>query len=307
MKSSLARILWSVAYLSIAVVGLRFATGTPPFRVSASPQRERTLVRKPWLVEPVKVVAAKNKKKANIEIGRAFDDDDDWLDGFTVTVANNSDRTVTAVIVEMIFRREAGDTRPPVAELLNFGPRPTLPEYLLRDPHKIIKVGKTADLQLNSHNYKMLTDRLLRKGYLNGAARVELVISQVGFEDGSVLDSGTLWLQDPNNPNDPAKKIRADKVKPPGVQNHHASTSKGPKTVNPKLAASFTEPGSISFAIERRSKTLTMRSLAAGPGTCSWSRSETQTCEHTYQVTTPPCRYLLFVLLARLTFSQAVC
>ena len=70
-KSSLRRILWSLVYVSLALVGLRMAT-----RVESSqgtqPQRERTLVRKPWLVEPVKVVAAKNKKKANIEIGKAF-------------------------------------------------------------------------------------------------------------------------------------------------------------------------------------------------------------------------------------------
>ena len=239
---SLRRILWSLVYVSLALVGLRMAA-----RVESSqgmtPQRDRTVVRKPWRVEPVKVVAVKNKKKPNIEIGKPFDDDDDWLDGFTVTVENNSDQTVTAVIVEVIFRREAGDTRPPVAELLNFGPPPMAPEYLLRDPHKTIKVGETADLQLVPHNYKILTDRLLRKGYSNGGARVELVISEVGFEDGSVLDSGTLWLQDPNNPRDPTKKIRADKLKPPGVQNHHVSTSKASKTVNFKLGVSFIKGG----------------------------------------------------------------
>jgi hypothetical protein len=61
-NSSLARILWSIAYLVLAVVGLHVATGVGPV-VSALPQQERTVVRKPWSVEPVKVVAAKNKKK----------------------------------------------------------------------------------------------------------------------------------------------------------------------------------------------------------------------------------------------------
>jgi hypothetical protein len=235
-RSSLVRISCSWAYLFLAGVVLHVTSGpqASPVSASASLQRDRTVVRKPWRVEPVKVVAARNKKKANIQIDTTYEDDDDWLDGFTVTVANNSDRTVTAVIVEMIFRREAGDTRPPVAELLNFGPPPMAPEYLLRDPHKTIKVGETADLQLIPHNYKMLADRLLRKGYSNGGARVELVISEVGFEDGSVLDSGTLWLQDPNNPNDPTKKIRADKVKPPGVQNHETTLHSSRKTIKPE-------------------------------------------------------------------------
>ena len=228
MKSSLARILWSVAYLSIAVIGLRFAIDTPPFRVSASPQQDRTVTRKPWRVEPVKVVAVKNRKNANIEIGKAFVDDDDWLDGFTITVINNSDKTVTAVAVEMIFRRDPGDTRPPVAEELHFGPSPMRPEYNLRDPSKVINVGQTGDLQLSPYNYKMMRDLLQQKGYSNSISRVELVIREVGFEDGSMLYSGTFYLQDPAHPGDPTKKIRTPS-KPPGVQNHHPGTLKDRK------------------------------------------------------------------------------
>lgn len=64
-----------------------------------------------------------------------------------------------------------------------------------------------------NHNYRILTERLQQRGYFNGTTRVELVIREVGFEDGSALYSGTLWVQDPNNPNDPTKKIRADKIK----------------------------------------------------------------------------------------------
>ena len=205
-KSSLRRILWSLVYVSLALLGLRMATGVESSQV-LSPQRDRTVVRKPWRVEPVKVVAVKNKKKANIEIGKAFDDDDDWLDGFTVTVANNYDKTVTAMVIEMVFRREPGDTRLPVAWPLNFGPHPLSPEYLQRDPSKVIKVGETAELQLSPENYKALTGFLKHTGFPASIKRVELVIKEVGFEDGSVLDSGTFFLQDPNHPNDPTKKI----------------------------------------------------------------------------------------------------
>ena len=197
-KSSLVRILWSSAYVILAAVGLRVATGVGPV-VSALPQRDRTVVRKPWRVEPVRVVAAKNKRKANIEIGKTFDDDDDWLDGFTVTVLNNSDKTVTAVTIEMVFRREPGDSRPPVAQALHFGPSPIGPEYVNRDRSKIISVGKTADLRLSPENYRSMKAFLERNGY-NGIKRVEVVIREVGFEDGSVLLAGTYYLQDPANP-----------------------------------------------------------------------------------------------------------
>src|SRR5882672_463827 len=75
---------------------------------AVSQQQERTVVRKPSPVKPVTVVAAKTKNKENIDTGKAFDEDDDWLDGFTVTVDNNSNKTVTAMTVQLIFRRDPG-------------------------------------------------------------------------------------------------------------------------------------------------------------------------------------------------------
>lgn len=173
-----------------------------------SQQQDRLVVRKSWPVEPVRVVAVKTKNKGNIETGRAFDEDDDWLDGFTVTVANNYDKTVTAMTVEMIFRREPGDTRPPFARALHFGPSPSSREYIYRDPNKVIKVGKTADLELSPQNYQSLKRSLEKNGYPTSIKRVELVITEVGFEDGSMLYSGTFYIQDPTNPTDSTKKIR---------------------------------------------------------------------------------------------------
>lgn len=242
-NSSLKRIIWSLVYVGFALGGLYMTTGAESSQTQTPSGRARTVTKKPWRVEPVRIVAVKNKKRPNIEMGKPFDDDDDWLDGFTVTIKNNADQAVTAVSVDMVFRREPGDMRPPVAAPLNFGPPPMLPAYLRRNPNKIIKVGETADLELNSHNYKMLTDLLLRRGYLNGGERIDLVIRQVGFEDGSVLDSGTLWFRDPNNPNDPTKRIRVDKLEP-AVRNHHASSSQVSRIVNSKIRGSLTRADS---------------------------------------------------------------
>jgi hypothetical protein len=177
-------------------------------------QPDRIVVRKPWPVEPVKVVAVKTKNKESIEIGRAFDEDDDWLDGFTVTVVNNYDKTVTAMEIEMVFRREPGATRPPLAYSLHFGPSPSSREYVYRDPNKVIGVGKTVKLSLSAENYKSLKRDFEQTGYPNSIKRVELIIREVGFEDGSVLHTGTFYLQDPASPHDPTKKIKAPE--PPG-------------------------------------------------------------------------------------------
>src|SRR5437016_3006941 len=169
---SLRRILWSLAYVGLAIVGMRMAA-----RVESSqgmpPQRDRTVVRKPWSVEPVKVVAAKNKKKANIEIGKYFDDDDDWLDGFIITVSNSSSKIVTALTVDLVFPRDPGDTRHGFLEELHFGPSPTRPEYTARNPNKVIRIGETRDLEIDSQMYRNIKDTLQQLGYPKSISRVE--------------------------------------------------------------------------------------------------------------------------------------
>ena len=175
-------------------------------------QPERLVIKKRWRLEPVKVVAVKTKHKTDVEVGRAFNEEDDWLDGFAVTVANNYDKTVTAMSILLVFRREAGDTRPPFAWSLYFGPSPWTPEYNERDRTKIIKPGQTHELRVTPHNYATLLRGFRDAGYTGPIRRVEVEVKEVGFEDGTMIYSGMLYVQDPAYPNDPTKKIQ---VPPP--------------------------------------------------------------------------------------------
>jgi hypothetical protein len=212
------------------VTGAMFFLGMAGSGSESGPQtqsRSRVVTKRPWPVEPVKVISARTKKKGQIPIGKAFDEDDDWLDGFTVTIRNNSDQTVTAMTVDMIFPREPDDGRPPLAETLNFGPRPTFPEYVYRDPNKVIKPGQTSELKLIPENYASLMRALERLGYSKPINRIHLVIKDVGFEDGSVLRSGTWYRQDPKSPHDPTRQIRLDNSpsKARNLQRQKTSTS----------------------------------------------------------------------------------
>jgi len=87
-------------FIGIGMVLTKTLTTSGRARAQEKPQsqhRDRIVVRKPWPVEPVKVVAVRTKNKTDLDTGKAFDEDDDWLDGFTVTVANNSGKVVTAM------------------------------------------------------------------------------------------------------------------------------------------------------------------------------------------------------------------
>lgn len=219
MKRRTSTLLVAFSLLTLAVLGFKLS-GAEATR-GASQEQERSVKKKPWRSEPVRVISAKTKKKGIVDLGRPFTEDDDWLDGFIVTVFNGSEKVVTAVTISMIFPRPPGDTRNKFAQDLYFGFSPIRPEYARRDPKKVIKPGKTVDLEVRPQIYNSVKAALQRLGYPLSIDSIELTMLEVGFEDGSVLLSGTLFIQDPNHPGDPTKKIPAQKAKVPDGRNHH--------------------------------------------------------------------------------------
>ena len=115
---------------------------------SAAQQRDRVVLTRAWRLEPVKIVGVKTKNKDKVETGKPFAEEDDWLDGLTLTAANNQDKNVTALSVSLVFA-DPNDPRPSPTWDLHFGPDPSSPEYLRRDPNKIIKKGETVELSLS--------------------------------------------------------------------------------------------------------------------------------------------------------------
>jgi hypothetical protein len=239
--------------LVVTVLLINSSAGNPP--------PERVVMKKRWRLEPVKVVAVKTKHKTDVEVGRAFNEEDDWLDGFAVTVANNYDKTVTAMSILLVFRREAGDTRPPFAWTMHFGPSARTPEYNQRDKTKSIKPGHTHQLHVTPQNYESLQRGFREAGYMGPVRRVEVEVKEVGFEDGSMIYSGMRYVQDPAYPNDPTKKIQ---VPPPSVaQNQKIKTA--PQRKQNTTGLSFVK---TSFAVTDLLEPA--KAVSGPPFTCRW-------------------------------------
>ena len=236
MKTSARVTLITLIGLSL-IFPMWLADGT-----ARSQQPDRIVIKKPWPNEPVKIVGVKTRRKGNLEIGKSFVADDDWLDGFTVTVHNNYYKTVTAMTISIVFGREPGDTRSPLAWNLHLGPSPIRREYKDRDPNNVIKSRNNAELSLSPQDYLTLKRDFAETGYRT-IKRVELVIREVGFEDGGMLYSGTFYSQDPAYPDDPTRKLKVPEL--PTAQNRQLKNPLNRKNDGVSfLPATFTLPDS---------------------------------------------------------------
>src|SRR5687767_13333697 len=67
-------------------------------------QQDRLVFNRPWRKgQPVDIVTVRTKNRQGVETGKAFSEEDDWLDGFAVTVKNSFNKTITAMTINMVF------------------------------------------------------------------------------------------------------------------------------------------------------------------------------------------------------------
>ena len=175
---------------------------TPAGAVRPGRQEERRVDKDTFRNEPIEIVGLKNKK-GKFKLGQKITDDDNWLDGFTLTVVNRSSKNIDSLVIDIWFPRPANhktSSDPPYFYTLHFNPHPLFPEYALRDRTKVIRPGETADLVISDEDYQQNLRYLAQAAYPPSIKRVELVIHTVGFEDGTVWMGGPVRKRDPKNP-----------------------------------------------------------------------------------------------------------
>lgn len=178
------------------------------------PSRERIVLRRSFPLEPVWIVAIKTKSKGRIELGKAFDDTDDWFEGLSISLRNNGDKTVTSLRVTLVFP-EPDNAGSGLTHDLHFGPSAASAEYLQRDRNRVLNIGKSVELNLSTEDYQSLKRDVAKAGYREGISRLEIEVREIGFEDGSMISDGRLWVQHPGHPDDPTKKINTRYDKKP--------------------------------------------------------------------------------------------
>lgn len=170
--------------------------------VGQQQKEERVIEKRSDFSPPVKITLVKTKKGA-VKFEEKFLDDDEWLKGLTVRLANASGKTVTSINVEMTFSRPENQAQEPPAVwhlFYGFDPLWFKPEEAIPSPQvKPILPGDTMEITLSDKNFDDLKLFLKEAKYPASVKKIELRVIGIGFSDGTVWN-GRMYRRDPKAP-----------------------------------------------------------------------------------------------------------
>jgi hypothetical protein len=165
-------------------------------------EEERLIEKRSDFSPPVKITLVKTKKRA-VKFEEKFLDDDQWLKGLTVRLANASGKTVTSIDVEMTFTRPENQVKEPPAIwhlFYGFSPLWFKPEETIPPPQvKPILPGDTTEITLLDKDFEGLNLFLKQTKYAASIKKIELRVIAIGFSDGTVWN-GRMLRRDPKAP-----------------------------------------------------------------------------------------------------------
>lgn len=156
---------------------------------------------------PVTITAVKTKG-GELKTDRKFFADDDWLQGLTVQVANQSGKTITFIGIELTFFR-GDDQAPglPVSWPFEYGLDPfdsddaAVPHSRFRS----IQPGEKIDIILLDREYEEIKKGLRETHFPTSIKKVEMRVLKIGFDDGTAWNAGYMFRRDPKNMREPLK------------------------------------------------------------------------------------------------------
>jgi hypothetical protein len=145
--------------------------------------------------EPIRIVKVRSKA-GDIEPGKQFRGEAaEWLRDFTITVENNSGKTITYLGFALFFpvtgNRSTGELS--YTFDLMFGVSPSSEHYgesRRKRPDRIIKQRERFDLALSEEQYNHIRKALTALGYPPDIREMEIWLDEVGFDDGTSWRGG---------------------------------------------------------------------------------------------------------------------
>lgn len=189
---------------ALTLAAILTSTGTLPRPAVgvAGQRRERIVVLKHDFDPPVKIKAVRLDGKP-IKTDEKFLADDDWLEGLSVSVKNETAKAIVSIGVDVLFLRpEEQAKEPPYVYKLGYGPDPFLlkpgEEYQTNLPPT--PPGEMVAMFIPADHYNDIKSSLSELGYPSPHKGIEIRIASIGFSDGTFWHSGSYYRRDPTTP-----------------------------------------------------------------------------------------------------------
>lgn len=168
------------------------------FGFAFAQQSERTVKRKIWRNEPLKITSVK-VRNTTVNYNQVFLNENDWFNNLAVTIKNVSNKTIVFVSLGVNFPAPSS-TELPVQLAMLRGRDTSLAVKgdgaVSNDP--LLQPNDTATLVFS--DYEANRQLLNQVGQPQSIGQLELEISEVIFSDNTSWRSGTINTRDLNNP-----------------------------------------------------------------------------------------------------------
>ncbi|HEX8069363.1 MAG TPA: hypothetical protein VF546_05400 [Pyrinomonadaceae bacterium] len=182
---------------SAAVVG---ATWLASAHAGTQRDGEKQVKKTSYPNEPVEIVELKNRA-GKLPLNEKFKGPAaEWLRGLTFTISNPSGKDITYVALNLYFpkRPDAPPSEPGYVCDLIFGVSPQSARYndfRQRHPDKRLKHNEKLALTLTDEQFDNIQRVLAALGYPPGIDSVEVWLSEVGFDDGTLWKGGQIIMR----------------------------------------------------------------------------------------------------------------
>ncbi len=147
--------------------------------------------------EPIEIIKVTANGK-EITFGETFTDADEWLKDFTIKFKNVSEKTITYLSADLIFKETKIDA-PPLAYSLYYGFSPK-DKSVDKNKLKLMRPGDIDEMAISGAHFEKLKRFVALKKDLNELTTADLTIQLVYFDDGMKWAGGDLWRPDPARP-----------------------------------------------------------------------------------------------------------
>jgi len=166
--------------------------------IIARQSKDRVIRIIPLPNEPLKITVIK-VRGVQIEPGKEFQEEDDWLRGLTFSITSVSDKPICFIDVALYFPRAGNNGASSVRDALMFSCKP-----VNSDTSKPLKPGKSMDMVVTDNDYVAQEALLMRNGYPKTINSLEIGVYEVVFEgeEDTKWVKGQMMRRDPDHPGD---------------------------------------------------------------------------------------------------------